>query len=376
MSKLFSNYKRAPIEFVRAEGNYLFDKEGKKYLDFSSGIGVTNLGFPPQLVATLQEQVAQLWHTPNLYQNSLQEEVAEKLIGELDYLAFFANSGAEANEAAIKIARKASGKQEIISFQNSFHGRTFGSMSATGQDKIKQGFGQGVPHFSYAIFNDLDSVKALATEQTAAVMLELIQGESGVVPADKDFITQLADFCKEAGILLIIDEVQTGIGRTGSLYAFQQYGIEPDIFTLAKGLGNGVPIGAMLAKAELGKAFNYGSHGSTFGGNMLAMSASSAVLDILKSPGFLDTARQNAQALSSQLKAELSDNPKVTDIRGLGYMIGIETTENLADIVQKARDKGLIVLTAGTNVIRLLPPLSLTSKEVAQGVAILKASFQ
>lgn len=375
MTKLFQNYKRAAVEFVKAEGNYLFDQDGKKYLDFSTGIGVTNLGFHPEVKAALQKQAEEIWHTPNLYLNSLQEEVADKLIGNKDYLAFFANSGAEANEAAIKIARKATGKQEIIAFVNSFHGRTFGSMSATGQDKIKTGFGDGVPHFSYAIYNDLDSVKSLVTDDTAAIMLELVQGESGVRPADKDFVTALSVFCQETGILLIVDEVQTGMGRTGKLFSFEHYGIEPDIFTLAKGLGNGVPVGAMLAKEKLGFAFSYGSHGSTFGGNKLVMSAASSVLDIMLADGFLPQAFDNGNYLQAELKKVLAGNAKVTDVRGLGYMIGIETTENLAELVEKARDKGLIVLTAGTNVIRLLPPLTLTKEEIDQGVAILAEVF-
>lgn len=375
MTKLFQNYKRAAVEFVKAEGNYLFDQDGKKYLDFSTGIGVTNLGFHPEVKAALQKQAEEIWHTPNLYLNSLQEEVADKLIGNKDYLAFFANSGAEANEAAIKIARKATGKQEIIAFVNSFHGRTFGSMSATGQDKIKTGFGDGVPHFSYAIYNDLDSVKSLVTDDTAAIMLELVQGESGVRPADKGFVTALSAFCQEIGILLIIDEVQTGMGRTGKLFSFEHYGIEPDIFTLAKGLGNGVPVGAMLAKEKLGFAFSYGSHGSTFGGNKLVMSVASSVLDIMLADGFLPQAFDNGNYLQAELKKALAGNAKVTDVRGLGYMIGIETTENLAELVEKARDKGLIVLTAGTNVIRLLPPLTLTKEEIDQGVAILAEVF-
>lgn len=375
MTKLFQNYKHAAVEFVKAEGNYLFDQDGKKYLDFSTGIGVTNLGFHPEVKAALQKQSEEIWHTPNLYLNSLQEEVAGKLIGDKDYLAFFANSGAEANEAAIKIARKATGKQEIITFVNSFHGRTFGSMSATGQDKIKDGFGDVVPHFSYAIYNDLDSVKSLVTDDTAAIMLELVQGESGVRPADKDFVTALSAFCQETGILLIVDEVQTGMGRTGKLFSFEHYGIEPDIFTLAKGLGNGVPVGAMLAKEKIGFAFSYGSHGSTFGGNKLVMSAASSVLDIMLADGFLLQAFDNGNYLQAELKKVLTGNAKVTDVRGLGYMIGIETTENLAELVEKARDKGLIVLTAGTNVIRLLPPLTLTKEEIDQGVAILAEVF-
>ncbi|WP_307977183.1 acetylornithine transaminase [uncultured Streptococcus sp.] len=375
MTKLFENYKRADIEFVKAEGNYLFDSQGKQYLDFSSGIGVTNLGFHPQVKAALEKQVVEIWHTPNLYQNSLQEEVASRLIGDGNYRAFFCNSGAEANEAAIKLARKATGKQEIITFQNSFHGRTFGSMSATGQDKIKTGFGEGVPHFSYADYNDLDSVKDLMTTDTAAVMLELVQGESGILPANSDFVTDLADFCQAQGILLIVDEVQTGMGRTGKLYSFQHYGITPDIFTLAKGLANGVPVGAMLGLEKWACAFDYGSHGSTFGGNKLAMAASSAVLDVMLADGFLAEAGQKGDYLQAQLQQALENKSTVTQIRGLGMMIGIETNENLADIVEAARGAGLIVLTAGKNVIRLLPPLTLTKDEIDQGVTILAQVF-
>ena len=375
MTRLFSNYKRAAIDFASAQGNYLTDTTGNTYLDFSSGIGVTNLGYHPYVNQALTEQVGKILHQPNLYHNQLQEDVAGLLIGDKDYQAFFCNSGAEANEAAIKIARKASGKQEIITFQNSFHGRTFGSMSATGQDKIKQGFGEGVPHFSYAIFNDIDSVKALASDETAAIMLELVQGESGVQPADKDFVKALADFCKETGIYLIVDEVQTGLGRTGKLYAYEHYDIEPDIFTLAKGLANGVPVGAMLAKSSLGEAFSYGSHGSTFGGNKLAMAAAKATLEVMLVPGFLDTALENGNQLQAKLQAALSDKETVTTVRGLGYMIGIETTGNLGELVQSARDKGLIVLTAGTNVIRLLPPITLSDAEIEKGVALLSEIF-
>ena len=375
MTKLFSNYKRAAIDFASAHGNYLTDTTGKTYLDFSSGIGVTNLGYHPHVNQALTEQVGKILHQPNLYHNQLQEDVAGLLIGNKDYLAFFCNSGAEANEAAIKIARKASGKQEIITFQNSFHGRTFGSMSATGQDKIKQGFGEGVPHFNYAIFNDIDSVKALVNKETAAIMLELVQGESGVQPADKDFVKALSEYCQETGIYLIVDEVQTGIGRTGKLYAYEHYGIEPDIFTLAKGLANGVPVGAMLAKSSLGEAFSYGSHGSTFGGNKLAMAAAKATLEVMLAPGFLDTALENGNKLQAKLQAALSDKETVTTVRGLGYMIGIETTGNLGELVQAARDKGLIVLTAGTNVIRLLPPITLSDAEIEKGVTILSEIF-
>ena len=370
MTKLFQNYKRESIEFIKAADNYLVDKEGNFYLDFSSGIGVTNLGFHKQVKQAVSEQLEAIWHSPNLYQNSLQEQVADLLIGDEDYLVFFCNSGAESNEAAIKLARKFSGKSDIITFKQSFHGRTFGAMSATGQEKIQLGFGPLVEGFHYAIYNDLESVKQLVTENTAAVMLELVQGEGGVIPADKDFVAELAHYCKEQDLLLIVDEVQTGIGRTGSLFAYQQYGISPDIVTLAKGLANGLPVGAMLGKSALGTAFTYGSHGTTFGGNKLVLSSSKAVLEIL-TEDFLAKVRFKASYLQDQLAKQLGNLPTVVTIRGLGLMLGIQVTGDLGTIVTQARKNGLIVLTAGSDVIRLLPPLTITEEEIERAVSIL-----
>ena len=375
MTYLFENYKRAPIEFVKAEGSYLIDSEGKAYLDFSSGIGVTNLGFQPQVQQALIQQAGRIWHSPNLYLSSLQEQVAQELAGSYDYLAFFCNSGAEANEAAIKLARKATGKQGIITFQQSFHGRTFGAMAATGQDKIKEGFGDGVPHFSYAVYNDLASVEKLVNQDTAAVMLELVQGESGVRPAEDAFVKNLADFCQREGILLIVDEVQTGMGRTGQLYSFEHYGIIPDIVTLAKGLANGLPAGALLGKSSLAPAFGPGSHGSTFGGNKLAMAAALETLHIMKEAGFLEEVRSNSAILMEELQLAFQNHPKISAVRGLGMMIGIETSASLSKIVEAARQKGLIILTAGENVIRLLPPLTISREEIQQGIAVLKEVF-
>ena len=375
MTYLFENYKRAPIEFVKAEGSYLIDNEGKAYLDFSSGIGVTNLGFNPQVQQALIQQAGRIWHSPNLYLSSLQEQVAQELAGSYDYLAFFCNSGAEANEAAIKLARKATGKQGIITFQQSFHGRTFGAMAATGQDKIKEGFGDGVPHFSYAVYNNLASVEDLVNQDTAAVMLELVQGESGVRPAEAAFVKDLADFCRREEILLIVDEVQTGMGRTGQLYSFEHYGIIPDIVTLAKGLANGLPAGALLGKSSLAPAFGPGSHGSTFGGNKLAMAAALETLHIMKEAGFMEGVRSKSAILLEQLQFAFQDHPKISAVRGLGMMIGIETSASLSKIVEAARQKGLIILTAGENVIRLLPPLTISREEIQQGIAILKEVF-
>ena len=375
MTYLFENYKRASIEFVKAEGSYLIDSEGKAYLDFSSGIGVTNLGFHPQVQRALIQQAGRIWHSPNLYLSSLQEQVAQELAGSYDYLAFFCNSGAEANEAAIKLARKATGKQGIITFQQSFHGRTFGAMAATGQDKIKKGFGDGVPHFNYVVYNDLSSVEDLVNQDTAAVMLELVQGESGVRPAEAAFVKDLADFCQQEGILLIVDEVQTGMGRTGQLYSFEHYGIIPDIVTLAKGLANGLPAGALLGKSSLAPAFGPGSHGSTFGGNKLAMAAALETLHIMKEADFLEEVRSKSTILLEQLQLAFQDHPKISAVRGLGMMIGIETSASLSRLVEVARQKGLIILTAGENVIRLLPPLTINREEIQQGIAILKEVF-
>ncbi|RSI39438.1 acetylornithine transaminase [Streptococcus sanguinis] len=375
MTYLFENYKRAPIEFVKAAGSYLIDSEGETYLDFSSGIGVTNLGFHPQVQQALIQQIGRIWHSPNLYLSSLQEQVAQELAGSYDYLAFFCNSGAEANEAAIKLARKATGKQGVITFQQSFHGRTFGAMAATGQDKIKKGFGDGVPHFSYAVYNDLASVEDLVNQDTAAIMLELIQGESGVRPAEAAFVKDLADFCQQEGLLLIVDEVQTGMGRTGQLYSFEHYGIIPDIVTLAKGLANGLPAGALLGKSSLAPAFGPGSHGSTFGGNKLAMATALETLHIMKETGFMEEVRSKSAILLEQLQLAFKDHPKISAVRGLGMMIGIETSAGLSRLVEAARQKGLIILTAGENVIRLLPPLTISREEIQQGIAILKEVF-
>ena len=375
MTYLFENYKRAPIEFVKAAGSYLIDSEGKAYLDFSSGIGVTNLGFHPQVQQALIQQAGRIWHSPNLYLSSLQEQVAQELASSYDYLAFFCNSGAEANEAAIKLARKATGKQGIVTFQQSFHGRTFGAMAATGQDKIKEGFGDGVPHFSYAVYNDLASVEDLVNQDTAAVMLELVQGESGVRPAEAAFVKDLADFCRREEILLIVDEVQTGMGRTGQLYSFEHYGIIPDIVTLAKGLANGLPAGALLGKSSLAPALGPGSHGSTFGGNKLAMAAALETLHIMKEAGFMEEVRSKSTILMEQLQLAFRDHPKISAVRGLGMMIGIETSASLSRLVEAARQKGMIILTAGENVIRLLPPLTISREEIQQGIAILKEVF-
>ena len=365
---LFSNYARKPFEIMEGNGCYVTDNHGKKYLDFTSGIGVVNLGYnQARLNQVLAEQAQKIWHTPNLYENHLQEVVAEKLIQEKDYLAFFCNSGAEANEAAIKLARKATGKSQIITFTNSFHGRTYGAMSATGQSAIHTGFEPLVPDFIYVPYNDFSALQEQVSDQTAAIMLELIQGEGGVTVADQEWIQQVVALCQGNKILLIVDEVQTGIGRTGSLFAFEQFGIEPDIFTLAKGLGNGFPIGAMLGKTTLGEAFGPGSHGTTFGGNKLGMVVASEILDSLSSE-ILVASQQRSKQLFAGLNKIKSD--KINEIRGKGLMIGIELQPDIsvAEIVEDLEAEGLLALRAGANTLRLLPPLIISEEEITLGL--------
>ena len=353
---------------MEGNGCYVTDNHGKKYLDFTSGIGVVNLGYnQARLNQVLAEQAQKIWHTPNLYENHLQEVVAEKLIQEKDYLAFFCNSGAEANEAAIKLARKATGKSQIITFTNSFHGRTYGAMSATGQSAIHTGFEPLVPDFIYVPYNDFSALQEQVSDQTAAIMLELIQGEGGVTVADQEWIQQVVALCQGNKILLIVDEVQTGIGRTGSLFAFEQFGIEPDIFTLAKGLGNGFPIGAMLGKTTLGEAFGPGSHGTTFGGNKLGMVVASEILDSLSSE-ILVASQQRSKQLFAGLNKIKSD--KINEIRGKGLMIGIELQPDIsvAEIVEDLEAEGLLALRAGANTLRLLPPLIISEEEITLGL--------
>lgn len=375
MSQLFSNYKRKNVEFVKGEQTELIDKEGKKYIDFSSGIGVANLGYNHSLLnQALSEQLKQLWHTPNLYENQLQETVAKQLARGQNYLGYFCNSGAEANEAAIKLARKYTGRSQIITFTHSFHGRTYGAMSATAQEVIHEGFQPLVPDFVYLPFNELEPIKKVINHKTAAVMVELIQGEGGVVPADITWIQAISALCKQVGALLIIDEIQTGIGRTGNFYAYEGYGIEPDIFTLAKGLGNGIPVGAMLGKQQLNTAFGPGSHGSTFGGNKLALSVASKVIETIDQVPFLESVTQKANQLFQELKPFVQMSHSVVDVRGKGLMVGVEmkSSINIEQIIDDAQMKGLVILKAGRNTLRLLPPLTITEEELMKGIAILK----
>ncbi|HLR60403.1 MAG TPA: acetylornithine transaminase [Pseudogracilibacillus sp.] len=374
MSSIFPTYARFDVEIESATGMEVLDTSGKTYTDFTSGIGVCNLGHRHPYVQTqIELQLNKYWHTSNLYYNPIQESVAktltEKSAGDL---VFFTNSGAEANEAAIKLARKATGKEKVITFNQSFHGRTFATMAATGQDKVREGFGPMLKKFAYATYNDIESVKQLIDSDTAAIMFESIQGEGGVIPAHQKFINELVELAKQNNILIIIDEIQTGIGRTGRCFGYEHYGLEPDIITVAKGLGNGIPVGAMIAKEKYKKSFGPGSHGSTFGGNPIAMSAAEAVLEKVFDQTFLNEVEAKGDYLKKQLEKELKDIQIIKEIRGKGLMIGIECDQEVGKYVKELINQGILTLSAGTHVLRLLPPLIVTYEEIDKVVELIK----
>ena len=373
MSNLFPTYSRWEVEPDWAEGSFLYGKDGKKYLDFTSGIGVCNLGHRPKVVEeAIEQQLKKFWHVSNLFPVESQEIAAGKLAKAANMdLVFFSNSGAEANEAAIKMARKATGKTKIITFYQSFHGRTFATMSATGQDKIKHGYGPMLETFVYVPYNDLEALKEAMSEEVAAVMLEVVQGEGGIHPGSEEFLKGVEEICKQFGSLFIVDEIQTGIGRTGKPFAFQHYGLQPDIVSVAKGLGNGLPIGAIIGKAHLKDVFGPGSHGTTFGGNPIAIAASIATMDTIFDTSFLNKVNEKADFLKSILEESLLEIPIVKEIRGLGFMIGIEVNTPVPAILASMRSKGLIALSAGENVIRLLPPLTATKEELQAALDII-----
>ncbi|WP_042224453.1 acetylornithine transaminase [Oceanobacillus manasiensis] len=365
-------YNRFPIELVKGKGSYVWDKEGKKYLDFTSGIATCNLGHVPEPVhKKLSEQLASLWHCSNLFAIPAQEELAQKLTYHSCYnQVFFCNSGAEANEAAIKLAKKYAKDQgnpertEIVTFHHSFHGRTGTTMAATAQEKIHQGFEPIVSGFRYLPLNSKDVLSQIDNGKTTAVLVELVQGEGGVRPVEQEWIIALEDYCRQSDILLMVDEIQTGIGRTGTLFAYEQFGIKPDVMTLAKGLGSGFPVGAMLARQEVAASFQPGTHGSTFGGNPLAMTAGAATLDVMLDKQFFQEVVDKSRWLFEALHELKANFPIIKDVRGYGFLIGVEFSENAADIVAAFRDKGVIVLAAGEHVLRILPPLTATWEEI------------
>ncbi|WP_035445187.1 acetylornithine transaminase [Bacillus sp. UNC41MFS5] len=383
-SPVMATYSRFPVTLVKGKGSYVWNEQGTQYLDFTSGIATCNLGHVPDVVKdALEEQLQNLWHCSNLYNIPNQEKLAALLTtNSCGDQVFFCNSGAEANEAAIKLARryanKVMGKEvpEIVTFQQSFHGRTLATLSATGQEKIQQGFFPLVSGFSYLPFNDEEALELLYTIEPAAVLLELVQGEGGVIPANHEWVKKLAKICKEREILLMVDEIQTGIGRTGTFFAYEQYGIEPDVISIAKGLGSGFPIGAIIAKEEAAKGFDPGSHGSTFGGNPLATAAGVATVSHIHDTNLLNQANEMATYLDKKLHVLKEDYSFIKDIRGLGLLKGIVVDTNALEIVQKALENNLLILTAGPNVVRILPPLTVTSEEINEFIKALEKTFQ
>lgn len=379
MSSLFPNYGRWPISIVKGEGNYLWDDQGKRYLDMVSGIAVTSLGnVPPKVKQKLQEQLDTLWHCSNLFNIPVQEALADKLVSlTCGDRAFFCNSGAEANEAAIKLARRYAqrilneDRYEVITFTQSFHGRTLATLTATGQDKVKDGFAPLPEGFKTVPYNDAKALREAITDKTIAIMLEMVQGEGGVNPADPAFVEEIKALCAEHNLLIIADEVQTGIGRTGKWFAYQHYDVEPDIITMAKGLGSGFPIGAIVGKEKLADAFSPGTHGTTFGGNPLAATAGLATLETIEEDGYIEKVNEMGDYLRAQLEGLKASHPNIIDVRGKGLLVGLEMDGPVGDIVAALREEGILLLMAGPNVIRILPPFTITTEEIDEAVQAL-----
>jgi acetylornithine/N-succinyldiaminopimelate aminotransferase len=380
---LMQTYARQPVSIVRGRGAKVWDLEGREYLDFVGGIAVNVLGHGhPDLVHAIQRQAAQLIHTSNLYYTEPQVKLAQVLVDHsFADRVFFCNSGAEANEAAIKLARRYGHEKygaerfEIITMKNSFHGRTLATITATGQEKVQKGFEPLVPGFAYAPFNDFGAIAGMVSRKTAAIMLEPVQGEGGVHVADREYLKHLRELCTQQDILLIFDEVQTGMGRTGTLFAYEQLGIEPDIMTLAKGLGGGVPIGACLAKESVAAVFTPGTHASTFGGNPLACAAALTVCRVLLEGRVLEQARRMGEYLAKGL-ADCKDRHRVVrDVRGLGLLQGMEVDIDAKAVVGDCLARGVLVNATSDRVLRFVPPLVITQREIDKLTETLTAIF-
>ena len=376
---LMQTYSRQPISIARGRGAKVYDLEGREYLDFVGGIAVNVLGHGhPDLVQAIQRQAAQLIHTSNLYYTEPQVKLARLLVDHsFADRVFFCNSGAEANEAAIKLARRYGHERhgakrfEVITMKNSFHGRTLGMLTATGQDKVQKGFEPLMPGFAYAPFNDFSALESMVNDQTAAIMLEPIQAEGGVHVADRDYLKALRAFCTQRDILLIFDEIQTGIGRTGTFFAYEQLGVKPDIMTLAKGLAGGVPIGACLATESAASAFTPGAHASTFGGNPLACAAALAVCRVLLEGRVLDHAKRMGEYLAKGL-TDCKDRYRiVTDVRGLGLLQGMELDADAKTLVADALARGVLINAANERVLRFVPPLIISQQEIDKLIELL-----
>ena len=380
---LMGTYTRQPISIVRGRGTKVYDLEGREYIDFVGGIAVNILGHGhPDLVLAIQKQAAQLIHTSNLYYTEPQVKLAQMLVDHsFADKVFFCNSGAEANEAAIKLVRRYShdkygaGRFEIITMKQSFHGRTMATLTATGQEKVQKGYDPLLPGFSYVAFNHLAELEQAVNDRTAAIMLEPIQGEGGVHIADRDYLRAVRQLCTQKDILLIFDEVQTGMGRTGTLFAYEQMGVQPDVMTLAKGLGGGVPIGACLATAAVAKAFGPGAHASTFGGNPLACAAALAVLRVLLEGRVLDQARRMGDYLGKGLSECKDRHHVVRDARGLGLLQGIELEMDAKTVVGDCLRRGILINATGDHVLRFVPPLIITQPEIDRLIEVLSQIF-
>lgn len=375
---IMHTYTKTPVVFVKGKGSYLWDIKGDKYLDFFPGWGVGNLGHcHPKVMQAVRDQVSKLIFVPNNYYQIPQAKLAKELARwSYPSRAFFCNSGTEAVEAAIKFARKfGQGRFEVITFLNSFHGRTLGSLAATGQKKYQEGFAPLPTGFKAVRFNDIKAVEGALTDKTAAVMLELVQGEGGVNVADKGFVLALRKICDEKNLLLIIDEVQTGIGRTGKLFCYENYGIIPDIVTLAKAFGGGLPIGAMLVKKEIADTLGPGMHASTFGGGPVIARAALAVLKAVHKEKLLANAVKMGQYLFEKLNGLKESHKVIKEVRGLGLMAGIELTSAGAGIVEKCLENKLLINCTHGTVLRLMPALNVTKKEIDKAIAILGMVF-
>ncbi|MDR6872430.1 acetylornithine/N-succinyldiaminopimelate aminotransferase [Bosea sp. BE125] len=377
-SVLLPTYARAPVAFERGEGAWAITSDGTRYLDFGAGIAVNSLGHAhPHLVKALTEQAGKIWHTSNLYTMPDGEKLARRLCeATFAERVFFTNSGAEANECAIKMARKyhaAKGHPEryrIITFEGAFHGRTLATIAAGGQQKYIDGFGPKVDGFDQVPFDDEAALKAAITPETAALMIEPIQGEGGLRSVPPRMLRQLRELCDEHGLMLIFDEIQTGVGRTGKFFSYEHAGVAPDIMSIAKGIGGGFPMGACLATEEAASGMTLGTHGTTFGGNPLAMAVGNAVLDVILGDGFIEKVAQTSLRLRQSLAQLKDQHPDVIEeIRGEGLMLGLKLVTPNTDFVAEARAAGLLVVAAGDNVVRLLPPLIISDAEVSEAVS-------
>lgn len=381
---ILHTYNRFPVVLEKGEGVYLYDTDGKQYLDFASGIGVCALGYGhPKYTEVLKEQIDTLTHTSNLFYNPVMAQAAEQLraVSQMDRV-FFTNSGTEAIEGAMKAARKyaytkGSGRYEFVAMHHSFHGRSMGAVAITGTEKYRTPFEPLVGGVRFADFNDIESVKAVVNEKTCAIIMEPIQGEGGIYPAEESFLREVRALCNEKDILLIFDEIQCGMGRSGSMFAWQGYGVKPDIFTMAKAIGNGVPVGAFAMTEKVAEySLKPGDHGTTYGGNPFACAAIAAVLRIFEEEGILKKVNEISPYLEKRLDALVAEMPQVLARRGKGLMQGLVMGQPVGEVVRRCLEKGLIVISAGGNVLRLLPPLIISEEHVDEMIEKLREALQ